>query len=142
MGRLVEETCCKCGTRFAMAPEVYHTAKARREEFSFYCPNGHAQHYVTGKTDKERLQEELSQARQEAAHLEDEAKYQRDRAKVAERSAAAYKGVATRARNRIKNGVCPCCNRTFQNLAAHMASQHPEFGSGEDIERAREGADS
>ena len=23
-------------------------------------------------------------------------------------------------------GVCPCCNRTFSNMARHMRSQHPE----------------
>ena len=37
------------------------------------------------------------------------------------------RGVATRMKNRIKVGVCPCCNRTFQDLAKHMASQHKDF---------------
>ncbi len=30
-------------------------------------------------------------------------------------------------RERIVSGVCPCCNRTFQNLARHIAGQHPDF---------------
>ncbi len=29
-------------------------------------------------------------------------------------------------RTRVMNGVCPCCNRTFQNLMAHMKTEHPE----------------
>lgn len=28
-------------------------------------------------------------------------------------------------------GVCPCCNRTFKNLARHMAGQHPGFTEGD-----------
>lgn len=52
---------------------------------------------------------------------------QRNWREGAERSASAYKGQATRLRNRIKAGVCPRCNRTFQNLQRHMAGQHPEF---------------
>jgi hypothetical protein len=25
--------------------------------------------------------------------------------------------------------VCPCCNRSFQNLRRHMATKHPEFNA-------------
>jgi hypothetical protein len=31
-------------------------------------------------------------------------------------------------KERVSAGVCPCCTRTFQNLAQHMANQHPDFG--------------
>ncbi|HEX9950777.1 MAG TPA: hypothetical protein VGB53_03340 [Rubricoccaceae bacterium] len=37
------------------------------------------------------------------------------------RRAAAQKGAHTRTKKRIAAGVCPCCNRTFQDLARHMA---------------------
>jgi hypothetical protein len=30
-------------------------------------------------------------------------------------------------RKRIQSGVCPCCNRTFENLGRHMKSKHPAF---------------
>ena len=29
----------------------------------------------------------------------------------------------------FQNGVCPCCTRTFPNLAAHMKTKHPDFGA-------------
>lgn len=32
-----------------------------------------------------------------------------------------------RARDALAKIFCPCCNRTFKQLAAHMASQHPTF---------------
>lgn len=27
---------------------------------------------------------------------------------------------------RVRCGVCPCCNRSFQNLKRHMKTKHPE----------------
>lgn len=43
--------------------------------------------------------------------------------------ARAQKAAKTRLKNRIAAGVCPCCNRTFQNLARHIAGQHPDYSS-------------
>ena len=37
------------------------------------------------------------------------------------------KGQVTRIKKRVANGVCPCCNRTFKDLAAHMSTQHPDY---------------
>ena len=34
---------------------------------------------------------------------------------------------------RVHNGVCPCCNRSFQNLQKHMKTKHPEI-AGKGIE--------
>lgn len=28
---------------------------------------------------------------------------------------------------RVKNGVCPCCNRSFTNLRRHMATKHKDY---------------
>jgi hypothetical protein len=28
---------------------------------------------------------------------------------------------------RVGNGVCPCCNRTFEDLARHMKVKHREY---------------
>lgn len=61
-----------------------------------------------------------------------------DEAEAVKRSAAAYKGAATRLKNRAKAGVCPCCNRTFQNLARHMASQHPDHETDNVVELGQE----
>lgn len=30
-------------------------------------------------------------------------------------------------KKRVGNGVCPCCNRTFENLSRHMSCKHPEY---------------
>ena len=51
---------------------------------------------------------------------------------TAQRSIRARKGVATRLRNRIARGQCPCCSESFKNLKLHMKSKHPKW----DIEKA------
>lgn len=37
------------------------------------------------------------------------------------------RGVVTKTKNRIGKGVCPCCNRTFVELARHIATKHPDY---------------
>ena len=109
--------CCECGIIWA-APA--HFIKERRNDHKwFYCPNGHRQHYPQ-ESEEERLRRERDRLRQEQAYLE-------GRVAEEERRAATYKGHATRLRRRAKAGVCPCCNRNFQNLARHMDSKHPRL---------------
>lgn len=36
-------------------------------------------------------------------------------------------GQVTKLKNRVGHGVCPCCNRSFGNLARHIESEHPTF---------------
>lgn len=117
--------CPQCQVRFGLAEAT--EAVLRQSSQDFYCPFGHKQHFPQGLTEAEKLRRERDALRQDKARLHDEIAHQQNRRRAAERSAAGYKGAATRIRNRVRNGVCPCCNRTFQNLAAHMANQHPGF---------------
>lgn len=118
------EECCNCGVLFAITEETYK--RLRKSQEWFYCPNGHSQHYV-GKTEVQKLREQLEAARETARSHAERADRAHRRAEEADRSRAAYKGQVTKLKNRAKAGVCPCCNRTFQNLARHMASKHPDF---------------
>lgn len=119
-------TCCTCKVEFGLSNEFYKTARQMAEQMNWYCPAGHKQHFSSGETEVDRLRRERNQLKQRGAMQQDiinEIAGERD---AAQRSAAGYKGVATRMKNRAKAGVCPCCNRTFQNLARHMKSQHTE----------------
>lgn len=115
---LVTEECCRCGTVFAFAEELREKCLQDHSR-QFYCPNGHPQHYL-GETEAERLKRNLKWAHTRAARIERE----RDRAEARRRGQLAAN---TRLKKRIANGVCPCCKRTFKDLARHMAGQHPEF---------------
>lgn len=42
----VRETCCQCGVTFYMPTAIREVGMIRAEQFLFWCPNGHSQHYV------------------------------------------------------------------------------------------------
>ena len=123
MSEMSTEVCAACGIEFSMPAHFVNTR--RKDGKSFYCPNGHSQHYAESEADK--LRRERDRLKQEQAWYEDRLKHHREERERAERSASARKGVITRMKKRAAAGVCPCCNRTFQNLASHMATKHPKF---------------
>lgn len=96
---------------------------------SFYCINGHRQAYV-GETKEQKLKKQLEIANRSKKFAEQSADQARKRERKAKKQAAAHKGVATRLKNRAKAGVCPCCTRTFKQLAAHMKNKHPNYNEG------------
>lgn len=117
--------CSACGVVFAMPKAMER--RRREDKGRFYCPNGHSMIFP-GKTKAERERERAETAerrltweRQWRDQAEAEAKHQ---AAVAR----GHKGAHQRTKNRVAKGVCPCCNRSFTNLAKHMAGQHPDFG--------------
>lgn len=114
---------CWCGVNHAVPENLRKEQLARHRDglspLGIYCPVGHS-HVPRGKGEAEELRERLERERERAARLAAE----RDQV---EASARAYKGVATRTRKRAAAGVCPCCKRTFKQLARHMKSQHPNF---------------
>lgn len=112
-------TSCWCGIALAIPRSLYNEANDSGK--SIYCPIGHT--FVFGGTFKEQLEQER-QARQRA---ERRAQANRDLLAAEERSHAATRGHLTRHRKRAEAGVCPCCNRTFQQLARHMKNKHPDF---------------
>lgn len=111
--------CCDCGMAFAMTTDFQR--RRREDRKLFHCPAGHPQHY-TGETEAARLKRDLERKQEmlEAAQA---------RASRAEQEKQQAARAHRKMRQRVANGVCPCCNRTFQNLMAHMKSQHPEFAS-------------
>jgi Skp family chaperone for outer membrane proteins len=84
----------------------------------FYCPNGHGQRYTKPRC--ERLESELATKQKELTAARCESLAERQKREQAEAELQRHK-------TRTKNGVCPCCNRSFINLRRHMASKHPSF---------------
>jgi len=113
------ETCCTCGVPFGI--ESDHQRHLRNTGASFYCPNGHKQHYTDTQDEKiRRLEQRLAAEAGNRRHLNEQ--FERER-----RRHAATKGQLTKTRKRVSGGVCPCCNRSFVDLARHMAGQHPDY---------------
>lgn len=113
---LVTEECCACGVLFAFPSELQDQLRRKPGPAGkqFYCPNGHPQHYL-GKS----MEQKLREAEQARANAEEEAR-------IAWAEAQQAKAEIKRQAKRASAGVCTCCHRTFQNVARHMATQHPD----------------
>jgi hypothetical protein len=112
--------CChkECGAPIAIPTPTYNRFKSNPSEY-FHCCFGHSQHFA-GPTEADKLKRELEQERESKL-------WWQKKADQHSKTVSAFKGQITRIKNRVKNGVCPCCNRTFQNLMRHMQTQHPDF---------------
>lgn len=117
------ETDCWCGLPFAMPTRLYE--QCRKEGETFYCPLGHSVAFKEPEADQ--LRRERDRLKQRLAQQEDTIKSWAEEAERHKKAATAAKGQVTKLRKRAKHGVCPCCSRTFQNLAAHMKTKHPKF---------------
>jgi hypothetical protein len=106
--------CCVCGIAFAVPARFKQVLQETHR--TFYCPNGHGQSYL-GQTEVERLRDKL--------------KTQNSELEVRTRALLNAQVAEAKLRKRIAGGVCPCCNRTFQNLARHMSAKHKSLGGRE-----------
>ena len=108
---LVPTSCGVCEIRFAM-PESKEQ-RCRDTGASFYCPNGHSLIYKD--TEVKRLKAEL-----------DIAKKAREEAWTRANAAEGRATKAERKLSRVKSGVCPWCNRQFQNVKRHVECKHKD----------------
>ena len=121
--RLVVHVCPMCQCVYAI-PEDLHDRAGADSDVYFHCPNGHSLHYT------ETLREKLDRQKRATEYAKNRAISWMDQCGAAERSGRATKGHVTRLKKRVAAGVCPCCNRTFKDLARHMKSKHPDYGEG------------
>ncbi len=109
---LETEECCNCSILFAMP--VAMMKRLRQDGGSFYCPNGHSQHYT--KTENQKLREQLEATQKNLTSARCETMAERQAREVAEKKL-----------KRVGKGVCPCCRRSFTNLRRHIATKHPQL---------------
>ena len=120
---------CWCGIKHAIPEGLYRKAKSD-PNFNVHCPLGHSFVYRVSDTVKER--ERADRLAQQLASARDDVRIARIETTAARNRERAQKAAKTRIKNRVAAGVCPCCTRSFQNLARHMAGQHPDWtNSGE-----------
>jgi uncharacterized Zn finger protein (UPF0148 family) len=115
--------CADCGMPFAVPADF---ERRRREDGkTFYCPQGCKNVYT--KSEVDRLREQLRWAERQRDWAQTAKRAADDQARTSEYRRRAAVGQLTKMRKRVANGVCPCCQRTFANLAAHIAEKHPYF---------------
>lgn len=108
---LTELQCGNCGVFHAIPTAMYESC--RSEGGFWHCPNGHSRGWSEGSISRER-----DRLKQKVAQLDDEI------AALKLSEATAQKKLVA-AKRRAVAGVCPCCNRTFDNVQRHMKSKHP-----------------
>jgi hypothetical protein len=108
--RIKTTLCITCGCVIGMQDEYYD--RRLHDHRSYYCPNGHTQCF-TGESEAEKNARLLR---------EEQARHQRTLSRVNE-----VERERDRLKKRVKAGVCPCCKRTFKQLAAHMKHKHPDY---------------
>ncbi len=131
--KMITMECVDCHCLYAMSAE--HRDLCHKHGYTFYCPNGHPQSWT--ETDLDRMSKRLDKAidQRDTARNSDayhQRIYESEKSdhRRTKKQRDGYRGVVTRTKRRISNGVCPCCSRMFQNLAKHMASKHPEYVDG------------
>lgn len=124
---------CWCGMRHAVPTELREFQLREHQNGrhkTVYCPLGH-EYSPAGESKCHQLSRQLeAEKKRTAAAI---ASHDQTRAALREkdRELIAQKGVNTKLKKRVGNGVCPCCGRTFKQLARHMESKHPEYKTGD-----------
>lgn len=115
--------CPTCGVETVLPANM---ARVRRQDGgSFYCANGHSQSFT--ETAVAKLEKQLAFEKRQRELADQNAAAARESRDTARRAEAIVRGKLKAHKERVGNGVCPCCNRTFQNLMRHMSTKHPTF---------------
>jgi len=117
--------CQTCGV-FATCPEVVYDQQYAEGGFHF-CPNGHQWGWRKDGCEREKLRRERDRLKQEEARLQQENQEAWATANAQRERAAKAEAATKRLKKRSSAGTCPCCSRTFANMAQHMKHKHPEF---------------
>jgi hypothetical protein len=114
---MVNVACYNCGIVFGV-PDSYMVNR-KEDHQNFWCPNGHVQRFVS-ESDAEKYKRLYDAEAQKMLPL-------RERLAAEERAHQRTVKRLRRVEKRAAAGVCPCCNRTFQQLARHMESKHKDY---------------
>jgi hypothetical protein len=116
---------------YAIPEGLHRSAHAYNGEtpngWKLCCPVGHTWWYA-GETEEQRLERLLKVQRDRAGRLAAERDQAQQEVTVHKRRATRFKNDRDRIKRRVAAGVCPCCNRSFQDVRRHMERQHPGFG--------------
>jgi rubrerythrin len=122
---LTQINCGKCGGTYALNER--YRAEQEKVGGTWTCPYCATSWGYSHNNENARLRRQLDAARNNESWHRDRAERANERADQQARRAAAARGQVTKIKRRISKGVCPCCNRTFADVARHMASRHPEY---------------
>lgn len=116
---------CKCEMWLPRA--LYEAAQHGKGVISFYCAYGHGQVFAKGETDLDKMRRERDRLYQEMAYKDDLLKEVGHKLEASQDMLRREKLASIKAKKRSAAGTCPCCRRTFRQMALHMRNKHPNF---------------
>jgi 1-aminocyclopropane-1-carboxylate deaminase/D-cysteine desulfhydrase-like pyridoxal-dependent ACC family enzyme len=114
---LEKDTCGKCGGVYALNKAFTDHARANRGGYN--CPYCQTR-WCWNESDADRLRKQLETRERELREAKCETLRKQQLLDAEQQS----REKAEKKLRRVSNGVCPCCKRTFSNLARHMATKH------------------
>lgn len=128
-GQLTVRTCPNCAGTFAIdqgyVNEAYRVGEFKLMWACPYCKQTRGY----GESEVERKQKEIARLQTDMERKEAALRSAYNLETTLRKSRSACRGHYHRVTRRIKAGVCPCCTRTFQNLARHMHTKHPDMAT-------------
>ena len=121
---LTQKKCGECGVTFAVP--TYFDEECHATGKGWYCPNGHSRVYIgeTHKAKAARLEQEKIALEGERTRLANDAKLLRNEVWEKQEKLTHERAKRLAIQKKIRNGVCPECNRSFSDLKRHMATKH------------------
>ena len=110
---LVFEDCFICGIAIAMTRD--QRRQFNEKGLTITCVLGHRT--MRRESDNQRLQRALERAQDRVTALETDRRNYQDILDVELKK-------RKKLESRVRDGVCPHCHRSFQNLKRHLASKH------------------
>ncbi len=122
---LTQINCGQCGGTYAIN-ERYRQQKSDQGG-GWNCPYCKCSWGYFNDNELARTKKALEQQKANTEWYRQQAETRGKDRDHAQHQVRAYRGVITKTKRRIAHGVCPCCQRTFQDLARHMKGQHPGY---------------
>lgn len=118
------QVCGSCGGIYAIALR-YRQEKIEQGGY-WNCPYCKCS-WGYGTSQIDRLKAQLAEKEREVEQERKRKEWAQQEARITERRRRALKGQLTKTKKRIGHGVCPCCQRSFENLRRHMTTKHPTY---------------
>ena len=121
---LESHTCGRCGGVYALTTKY---VRMKRQDGGYWnCPYCKCL-WGYGESEVDRLKKEIEHKDNYIKREQIRTNTARTEAQHFKNVARAEKGAKTKLKKRVAAGVCPCCNRAFKQLAAHMKNMHPKY---------------
>jgi len=119
--------CWQCKCEIWLPQELYDAAKRGADKIIFHCAYGHGGVFGKGDSELDVVRRERDWLKQQLAQRESRIANLQTKLEGEIKESVSLRKAATKTKKRAAAGTCPCCHRTFRQMALHMRNKHPTF---------------